>query len=312
MISGLELGRDSTALAWFCVREVVSGVWLLGEPQHVYTWLVAGDERAVLLDTGMGILPIRPVAASVNSLPLSVVNTHYHFDHIGGNHEFDEIAIHEIGAPLIEQSVPRELLDAYVDYAQRQLDALSAYRQLDAEYFWLLSTESEPRPFPAGFDGSAWTIEPTKATQTLAHGDRIDLGGRVLTVIEGPGHSPDGICLLDERNGLLFGGDTINHGPIYAHFPDSDLDMLVASTRRLAELGDAVQLIFVHHYGHAVADNGFLNEVAQGVQSVQAGEETLVPARDILGGPCLEARFEHFSVTLPDPDAPAPTLTSAE
>jgi phosphoribosyl 1,2-cyclic phosphodiesterase len=45
----------------------------------------------------------------VTPLPLSVVNTHYHFDHIGGNHEFEEIAIHEIGAPLIEQPVPRDL-----------------------------------------------------------------------------------------------------------------------------------------------------------------------------------------------------------
>ena len=312
MASRLELGEDATSLAWFCVREVVSGVWLLGEPQHVYTWLVAGDDRAVLLDTGMGILPIRPVAAGVTPLPLSVVNTHYHFDHIGGNHEFEEIAIHELGAPLIEQPVPRDLLDAYIDYAQRQLDALSAYRELDAEYFWLLSSESEPRPFPEGFDGSAWTIQPTKAKQTLVADDRIDLGGRVLTVIDGPGHSPDGICLLDERNGLLFGGDTINHGRISAHFPDSDLDTLVDSTRRLAELSDAVQLIFVHHYGHAVADSGFLGEVAQGVQSVQAGEQPLLPARDILGDPCLEARFEHFSVTLPDPDAPAPTLIAEE
>jgi class 3 adenylate cyclase len=53
MASRLELGEDATSLGWFCVREVVSGVWLLGEPQHVYTWLVAGDDRAVLLDTGM-------------------------------------------------------------------------------------------------------------------------------------------------------------------------------------------------------------------------------------------------------------------
>jgi hypothetical protein len=57
-----------------------------------------------------------------------------------------------------------------------------------------------------------------------------------------------------------------------------------------------------------VADSGFLGEVAQGVQSVQAGEQPLVPARDTLGDPCLEARFERFSVTLPEPDAPAPTL----
>jgi hypothetical protein len=100
----------------------------------------------------------------------------------------------------------------------------------------------------------------------------------------------------------LFGGDTINHGRLSAHFPDSDLDTLLDSTHRLAELSDAVQLIFVHHYGHAVADSGFLGEVAQGVQSVQAGEQPLFPARDILGDPFREAS-EHFSVTLPHPGA---------
>jgi glyoxylase-like metal-dependent hydrolase (beta-lactamase superfamily II) len=297
---------------WFCVREVVHGVCLLGEPQHVYTWLVSGSERAVLLDTGMGIEPIRPVAEAATRLPLSVVNTHYHFDHIGGNHEFDEIAIHEIGAPLIAQSVPRELLDAYLCYANRQLDALTTYRELDFEFFWLLSTESEPRPFPKGFDPTSWKIEPSRATRILADGDRIDLGDRVLSVIHAPGHSPDGICLLDEQNGLLFGADTINRGPIYAHFPDSDVEQLAHSTRRLAELADGVRLTFVHHYGNAVADAGFLQEIAEGVGTTLAGEVPLRKATDIIGGTCLEARFAHFSVTLPDPDAPAPTLTAEE
>ena len=295
---------------WFYAREVIRGVWVLAEPQHVYTWMVAGRDRAVLLDTGMGILPIRPLAESLTELPLSVVNTHYHFDHIGGNHEFDEIAIHELGAPLIAQEVPRDVLDAYVGYARRQLDALAAYRGVDAEFFWLLSAESEPQPFPEGFNSSDWTIRPTEATQTLVDGDRIDLGGRVLTVIHAPGHSPDGICLLEEREGLLFGADTINAGPIYAQFPDSDVEVLAASTRRLSELRDAVRLIMVHHYGRVIADAAFLLEIAEGVGQARAGGTALSPGRDILGGPVLEARFEHFSVVLPDPDAPQQALTA--
>jgi hypothetical protein len=162
-------------MAWFYTREALPRVWLIAEPQHVCTWMVAGGEHAVILDTGMGILPIRPVAESLTQLPVSVVNTHYHFDHVGGNHEFDEIAIHEIGAPLIEQAVPRDLLDAYLGYADRQLRALPEYRELDREFFWLLGAESEPRPFPESFDPSAWTIEPSRATQTLREGDRVDL-----------------------------------------------------------------------------------------------------------------------------------------
>ena len=90
------------------------------------------------------------------------------------------------------------------------LDAATVYRALDRELFWLLSAESDPRPFPSGFDRAGWAIAPTHATETLRDGDVVDLGGRTLTVIYAPGHSPDGICLLDEHAGMLFVGDTVN------------------------------------------------------------------------------------------------------
>jgi glyoxylase-like metal-dependent hydrolase (beta-lactamase superfamily II) len=306
--SGASAKRDDSS--WFYTREVAPGVWVVAEPQHVYSWLIAGRDRAVLLDTGMGMLPIRPVAESLTPQPISVVNTHYHFDHVGGNWEFDEIAIHERGAPFIQQGVPRDVLDAYLEYADRQLDAAARVRPIDREFLWVLCAESEPRPLPPAWDPGSWTIRPTTATQTLRHGDTIDLGGRELTVIDGPGHSPDGICLFEAREGLLFGGDTINVGPIYAHFPDSNLDDLASSARRLADLGDDVRLIMACHYGRAVADRELLPEIANGLEAVRDG--SVVPSRavDILGGPMLEARFEHFSVTLPDPDAPEVALTT--
>jgi glyoxylase-like metal-dependent hydrolase (beta-lactamase superfamily II) len=297
------------AAAWFYTRHVGHGVWLIAEPQHVYTWLVEGSERAVILDTGMGILPIRPVVQSVTPLPTSVVNTHYHFDHIGGNWEFEDIAIHEIGAPLAAQAVPRELLDLYVDYARRQIDAAAAVRPLDREFLWLLSPESDPRPFPADWNPDDWTIRPSRATQTLRDGDRIDLGDRSLTVIHAPGHSPDGICLFDEHEGLLFAGDSSNAGPIYAHFPDSSLEDLGRSARRLADLADEVDVAFFHHYGRPVAERDLFGEIAAGVEVVEAGDADLTPGVDIIGTPMLEARFDHFSVTVPDPDADEAVLT---
>ena len=300
------------AAAWFYTRRVAAGVWLIGEPQHVYTWMVEGSERAVVLDTGMGILPIRPVAERLTQRPVSVVNTHYHFDHIGGNWEFEETAIHEIGAPLAEQEVPRELLDAYLDYADRQLAAAVTVLPLDREYLWLLAPESIPRPFPDGWDRDAWSIRPSRATRTLRDGDRIDLGDRELTVIHAPGHSPDGICLFDERNGLLFAGDSSNAGPIYAHFPDSDLEALTRSADRLAALADDVDVAFFHHYGRPVAEKDLFAEIAAGVEQVAAGEADLVAGEDIIGTPMLEARFEHFSITVADPDAEAAVLTVQE
>jgi glyoxylase-like metal-dependent hydrolase (beta-lactamase superfamily II) len=292
---------DPAAASWFYTRCVNDGVWLIAEPQHVYSWLIAGNDRAVLLDTGMGVLPIKPVAESLTDRPLSVVNTHFHFDHVGGNREFDDIAIHEVGAPLLEEDYPKELCEAYLEYAHRQLLAAETYRTLDKEFFWLLTPENDPRPFPDMFDEGGWKIRSSKATSTLRDGDRIDLGQRELTVLHTPGHSPDCICLLDEKNGLLFGGDTINAGPIYAHFPESDVSALTQSTARLAELATSVRVLTSHHYGRPLAEPQLLLEIADGVARAKAGDVALREARDVIGGALLEARFEHFSVSLPVP-----------
>jgi glyoxylase-like metal-dependent hydrolase (beta-lactamase superfamily II) len=286
---------------WFYTHEPVHGIWLVGEPQHVYCWLVEGDERAVILDTGLGVEPIRPVAEAVARRPVSVVNTHYHFDHVGGNHEFDDIAIHQLGADLINSEVPAEVLAGYVAYAERQLGAAEVFRSLDREFFWLLTAESDPRPFPEDFDPAAWTIRPSRATTTLTEGDRIDLGGRTLTVLHTPGHSPDGISLFEEREGLLFVGDAFNAGPIYAHFADSNLDALQETARRFSELAEDVSLVFAHHYGRPLADSRVFHEFEAAVAQLRSGSAVLSDARDVLDSPMREARFDHFSITVPGP-----------
>lgn len=129
-------------MSWFRTREVYPQVWLVAEPSHVNSWLVAGDDRAVLLDTGLGIAPIRPIVGQLTKLPVSVLNTHAHFDHIGGNHEFEDIAIHELGAPVLEREVPVTLLADYLNYTQRLIAKAVSYRQLDADLFHLLSPEA--------------------------------------------------------------------------------------------------------------------------------------------------------------------------
>lgn len=300
---------EGSSRDWFYTREALPGVYMIDEPQHVYTWLVEGSERAVLLDTGLGIEPIRPVAERMTDRPISVVNTHYHFDHVGGNHEFEDISIHEVGAPLIAQEPPHELLHSYLDYARRQLEAAEAYRPVDREFFWLMTAETEPRPFPAGFDPEAWKIRTSQAARKLAEGDRVDLGDRALTVLHTPGHSPDGISLLEEREGLLFAGDAFNIGPVYCHFPDSDLDALAATGRRLAELADSVRLIVVHHYGRVIAEPNLLKNFARDLERLRDGDGVrFVPGRDIIDTPLREAVFDQYSVTLPDPEAPAAVL----
>jgi glyoxylase-like metal-dependent hydrolase (beta-lactamase superfamily II) len=137
----------------------------------------------------------------------------------------------------------------------------------------------------------------------LEEGDRIDLGDRALTVLHTPGHSPDMISLLDEREGILFVADGFNLGPVYCHFPDCDLESLAATARRYAELAGELRAIVCHHHHLAIAQTALLRRFSDDLERVVAGQIPLTPRRDVLEDPHLEARFDHYSITLPDPTA---------
>jgi glyoxylase-like metal-dependent hydrolase (beta-lactamase superfamily II) len=124
---------------------------------------------------------------------------------------------------------------------------------------------------PAGFDSKAYSTKPFHITRWLHDGDKIDLGGRTLQVIGTPGHTPDSIALLDEKNGLLFTGDTFYAGPIYLYRPETDLDAYLASVQKLAAMAPHLQLLLPSH-NVPVADPGNLPKVVTAMQRVRRGE----------------------------------------
>lgn len=285
--------------SWFEVSQVDPGVHLISEPGHVNSWLIEGSKSALLFDTGLGVANIRKVADETTPKKLVVVNSHYHFDHTGGNRLFDEFAIHRIGAELVSKPSPPGLAEGYMAYTKRLLEAWGPYKSADDLYFHLLTSERMIRPLPDGFDPAHFRIVPTVPTRLLEDGDVIDLGGRKLEVLHTPGHSPDCICLLDAANGLLFGGDTINTGPIYAQAEESDLEKFASSTARLAGMADAYRHVFVCHYLRYDEPAALVREIAAGFRSVLAGDAFVRENFDCFDQPVREACFEHFSIFLP-------------
>jgi glyoxylase-like metal-dependent hydrolase (beta-lactamase superfamily II) len=183
-----------------------------------------------------------------------------------------------------------------MEYTQRLLQAWGPYKEADDLYFHLVTAERLIRPLPEGFQPAQYAIVPSHATRLLDDGDVLDLGGRRLQVFHTPGHSPDCICLLDAENGLLFGGDTINTGPIYAHLPDSNLQAFEASTSRLAELRSDLRRVFVCHFMRVENEPDLLLEIAQGFSALRAQDVEFRHNVDCLGHPVNEACFAHFSI----------------
>jgi len=289
------------SLPWFHVAPIEPGVWIVAEPGHVSSWLIAGRDRSILLDTGLGVGDIAAAIADVAPSPVEIVCSHAHFDHIGGNASFASIAIHERGAPSLRGGVGNDLLRCYGEIAASLWADWPAFAAADRQGFHVLGPDEQMRPWPPpGLDVEAWTIAPSKATTLLADGDQVDLGDRVLRVIHTPGHAADHICLLDERAGILFAQDQAYYGPHLLYGAESSLDDWALSQRRLAsEVAIGVRVIYTAHCFRPAVPPRLLGELAEAAERTLAGDVATVAATGLFGEPVRCADFGHFSLLLP-------------
>jgi glyoxylase-like metal-dependent hydrolase (beta-lactamase superfamily II) len=280
---------------WFHVMPLADGVWQLTEPGHVASWLVAGDESAALIDTGCGFAPIRPVVEALTDRPVVVAQTHHHLDHVGGTREFEEVLIHPLGVAGLAAGAPPEVLAAYERYADAMEDGFGTYAELDALFFHLLEDAHAVRPRPRG----PWRIDGVQATDTYDDGDVVDLGGRTLRVLHTPGHSADCVSLELAGERILFGGDTINTGPVYLQMPDSDVAVQRASLARLAQRAGDWDRVFCCHFLRTEVPPAYLARQVTALDELLAGGVELHAAVDCVGTAVLEARFDGFSFLVP-------------
>jgi glyoxylase-like metal-dependent hydrolase (beta-lactamase superfamily II) len=213
---------------WFVVYRAADGVFAIVEPyqwQEAISYLILGSTRALLFDTGIGVAPIRPVVESLTSLPVTVLNSHTHFDHVGGNWEFANIAA--MDTPFT-----------------RANEAGQPHARVASE----VSDASFCHGAPRGLDTARYVSRPWHATETARDGSIFDLGGRRLEILSAPGHAPDAIALLDRAHGLLWTGDSYYDGPIYLYGRETDLDSYEKSIARLATLVPSLtQLLPAHN-----------------------------------------------------------------
>ena len=249
------LARIPVSDPWFEVYQAAPGVFAIYEPhqwEETIGYLIVGEKRAVLFDTGMGISDIKRVIAELTKLPLIVLNSHTHQDHVGGNWEFDTVY-------GMDTDFTRHNATGSRDASQAEIAPGHICGAL-----------------PKGFDPKTYAVRPWKISAYSRDRERFDLGGRSIEVVATPGHTPDAISLLDRANGLLFTGDTYYPGTIYLSAPETDLDAYRASLRRLAALAPALKQVLGAH-NIPIASPTVLPQLASAFEKVRAGTATLTP-----------------------------------
>ena len=286
---------------WFQVSEIEPGVHVVAEPGHVCSWLIAGSERSCLLDTGLGLADIRAAVESVERSPTFVVNSHVHFDHVGGNELFEQTEMHRLGPGWIEHGSRPEELAAYRRIARGMQASWERLLQADREGWFQIGPDEVLRPWPeAGIERAGWRIAPPPPTALLEDGDRIELGDRTLRVIHTPGHAAEHIVLVDEAAGILFAQDQAYYGPHLVYEPGTDIQAFARSTRRLAdELVGQIRIVYAAHSLRTAIPPRLLTEMADAAETVAAGEASLEAAEGLFGEPVLGADYGHFSILVP-------------
>lgn len=210
--------NKTIADSWYEVESFEDGVSLIRE---IYVapflrcnmWHIRGRDRDLLIDSGMGLRPLKAEIAALGRGRITAISSHSHFDHIGGAHEFDERLGHRAESHI---------------FANPTLADTVATEWIKAEVLTALPN--------AGYNLDTYELRPAALTGYLDEGDVVDIGNRAFRVFHLPGHSPGSIALYDEKSRTLFSGDVVYDGWLFDNLYHSDAEIYRHSLSRLREL----------------------------------------------------------------------------
>jgi glyoxylase-like metal-dependent hydrolase (beta-lactamase superfamily II) len=223
-------------------KQIDADTIAVGEPRYYqgnYSYLIMGADRALLFDAGTGNRDIVALVRSLTRLPVTVIPSHLHFDHVGALGRFDRTAL--------------------IDSASLRTRARDGYLALERDEFLGLA---DALPAPHFKVDDWWPADSI-----------IDLGGRQVRILSTPGHTPTSVSLYDAERHQLIAGDFIYPGDLYAFLPAASRSAYLATTRQLIAMVDPQTRIYCAHMADAP---DVIAAPILGVTDLRALEATLI------------------------------------
>ena len=209
---------------WFTIDKIDANTYIISEYRHweeTHCYLLNGNTRSLLIDTGLGISNIYEEVLKLTDKPITAVATHIYWDHIGGHKYFPDFY-------------------AYAD----ELDWLNGNFPLSIET--IREMVIDRCDLPEGFCVSDYELFQGMPTKVLTDHDIIDIGGREIEVLHTPGHSPGHLCFWEKSRGYLFTGDLVYKDILFAYYPSTDPEAYLDSLEKVAAL--PVKRVFPAHH----------------------------------------------------------------
>jgi hydroxyacylglutathione hydrolase len=212
----VKIAKGGMVDDYFAVEDLGEGTFAIGEPRYYqqnYAYLIVGTTRAVLFDSGSGTRDISGVVQRLTTLPVTVIVSHLHFDHLGGIGPFEHVAM--------------------IDLPETRADVSGGFfRPGRYEYMGLVDRRD------------ALSI---RVGEWLKSGAIIDLGGRSLRILSTPGHTPSSVALFDAQTKRLYIGDFIYPTTLYAFLPGASLSAYQATAKMLLEVLPTDTVLWTAH-----------------------------------------------------------------
>lgn len=207
---------------WFHIIQLDASTYAISEPKYTQknvSYLLVGTRSALLFDTGPGVYSIHDVAHKLTHLPVLVLPSHLHFDHVGRIEEFSTIAL--VSTPELRRQAANDVLSE--------------------------STEQYLLPGKHEFRVSRW----------LSAGETLDLGEHRITILSTPGHTPDSVSLVDSDRHRIFTGDLLNRNFTLANVPGSDIHRMAESAARIARIASGGSTVYEGHSERPITADEF-------------------------------------------------------
>lgn len=204
-------------------------------------YLLEGDEKALLVDTGYGVGNLREYVKKLTEKPILVANTHFHPDHAAGNGEFEQVYMSS-GAPIDAPSV---------------------------ETPGAVPFELSKLPYP----------EYKKIY--IGEGDKLELGNRTVEVLDvKPAHCNSSLFFWDQKHRMLFCGDELEAGQVMmfdnSKNPEAPydvkerLDNFRENFIRLKDMKGTFDYLLPNHNGCPIAKS-YIDEYIELVECIFTG-----------------------------------------
>lgn len=254
-----------TASKFFKAEKIADNVTMIAGLGGEQCFLIEGGEKALLIDGLAGVGSLRAFVRELTDLPVTLVNTHGHVDHIGADFEYGEVYLDPADIPLLYAHADKEMRLGFARSG-------AAFAPLPVEP--RLDDVTEPRPIK---------------TLPLGEGDVFDLGGVCLEAISVPGHTKGTMVFLDRAARVVYSGDACNRNTLVFGQEATSIEEFRESLLHFKTYEPAFDQLWGGHGGHP-EDKAIIDDAIALCDEILAGTDDAVPARGFGDQPCWYAK----------------------